>query len=148
MAGIPNPYASQDLFIPKDFSQAHVKQLVGRGDPHKPFPRQIDLWWLAMCLGVQLESRTPLGARDTLVKFNDGGILSSDPWRITQLELLALEQLGEGAMDDAAQTIQMASEFAATGLKEIAELCTGAPEPALTLMTRIADYVNLDSERE
>jgi hypothetical protein len=141
VGNIPNPYASQDLFVPKDFSDTYVKQLVGRSDARKPFARQVDLWWLALGLGLRLGYRTPLGSRDSLVKFNDGGILSSDPWRITHIELLALAELGEDGLEDPGQTIQMASEFAATGLKEIAELCAGAPEPTLTVVTRIVDYV-------
>ena len=140
MAGIPNPFANQDLFLSKTFHEHHVDHLVGRGDVRKPFPRQIDLWWLALCFGRRIGYRTQLGDRGTLVKFNDGGILSSDPWRITHLELLSLAELGEKGLEDPAQTIQVANEYVATGLSVIDDLCTGAPEPTLTLATRMVEH--------
>ena len=111
------------------------------GDVRKPFQRQIDLWWCALCLGVKIGRRTRLGPKDKLVKFNDGGILSSDPWRITHLELLALAEFREEGLDNPSGTIQMASEYAATGAKVIGEICVGAAEPTLTLLTQLPDYL-------
>lgn len=141
MATVLNPYANQDLFWPSDFHQNHVKALQGRGDVRKPFQRQIDLWWCALCLGVKIGQRTRLGPKAKLVKFNDGGILSSDPWRITHLELLALAEFGEEGLDNPSGTIQMASEYAATGARVIGETCMGAAEPTLTLLTQLPDYL-------
>ena len=141
MAAIFNPYSNQDLFLPKDFADNYVKALQARADVRKPFPRQIDLWWLAMCLGLRMGYRTQPGPRESLVKFNDGGILSSDPWRITHLALLALAELGEDGLDDPAGTIKMATEYAATGVGAIEEMCAGAPEPTLTVMTRVVEYL-------
>ena len=141
MAALSNPYANQDLFWQKEFRENYVKALQGRGDVRKPFQRQIDLWWCALCLGVKLGRRTPLGPKDRLVKFNDGRILSSDPWRITHLELLALAELGEEGLDNPSDTIQMAGEYAATGASVIEEICAGAAEPTLTLLTRLPDYL-------
>ena len=141
MAAIANPYGNQDLFWPMEFHQNHVKALQGRGDVRKPFQRQIDLWWCALCLGVRLGRRTRLGPKGELVKFNDGGILSSDPWRITHLELLALAELGEEGLDNPSGTIQMAAEYAATGASVIEKICVGAAEPTLTLLTQLPDYL-------
>ena len=141
MAALSNPYANQDLFWQKEFRENYVKAFQGQGDVRKPFQRQIDLWWCALCLGVKLGRRTPLGPKDRLVKFNDGGILSSDPWRITHLELLALAELGEEGLDSPSDTIQMAGEYAATGTSVIEEICAGAAEPTLTLLTRLPDYL-------
>ena len=141
MATILNPYANQDLFWPSEFHQNHVKALQGQGDVRKPFQRQIDLWWCALCLGVKIGQRTRLGPKAKRVKFNDGGILSSDPWRITHLELLALAEFGEEGLDNPSGTIQMASEYAATGARVIGEICMGAAEPTLTLLTRLSDYL-------
>ena len=142
MATIVNPYANQDLFWPSEFHQNYVRALQGRGDVRKPFKRQIDFWWCALCLGVKIGQRTRLGSKDKLVKFNDGGILSSDPWRITHLELLALAEFGEEGLDNPSGTIQMASEYAATGARVVGEICMGAGEPTLTLLTRLSDYLD------
>ncbi len=141
MAAISNPYSNQELFWPIEFRQNHVKTLQGQGDARKPFRRQIDLWWCALCLGVRVGRRTRLGPKEKLSKFNDGGILSSDPWRITHLELLALAEIGEEGLDNPSATIQMAAEYAATGTSVIEEICVGAAEPTLTLLTQLPDYL-------
>ena len=93
MTGIVNRYANQDLFI----ARAHRERLLGfvsqsEQDSH-PFERQVDAWWAAIAIGVQRGERTPLPSDQ--FKFNDGRILSSDPWRITHLELLALAEGGD-----------------------------------------------------
>ena len=141
MAALSNPYTNQDLFWPKEFHQNYVKAFQGQ-NVRKPFRRQIDLWWCALCLGVRRGHRTRL-KKDKRVKFNDGGILSSDPWRITHLELLALAELGEDGLDNSSRTIQMATEYAATGASVIEEICAGAADPTLTLLTRLPDYLEL-----
>jgi hypothetical protein len=44
-------------------------------------------------------------------------VLSSDPWRIIHLQLLAVGQTGDAKiLDDPGSIVQMANEFAATGL--------------------------------
>ena len=79
------------------FGTEFQKRLVDRSDVRVAFPRQVDLWWCALGIGVVEGHRTPLPDRDRLVKFNDGGILESDPWRTTRLELLALAEVGRSA---------------------------------------------------
>ena len=141
MTGLSNPYANQELSWPEQFYHNYVKSLQGRGDSSKPFQRQIDLWWCALCLGVRIGHRTRLGPKGKLVKFNDAGILSSDPWRITHLKLLALAEFGEEGLDNPSATIQMAAEYATTGASALEEICAGAAEPTLTLLTRLPDYL-------
>lgn len=143
MSVVANQFANQEIFLPKAFSETYVKLLVGRGgDSIRPFSRQIDLWWLALCLGFQAGRRVPSGPRDQLVKFNDGGILGSDPWRITHLELFGLAELGEGGLEDPAAVIQRASEYANAGLDIIEEICVATPEPTLAIMNRITEFVD------
>jgi hypothetical protein len=116
-----------------------IGELVSKGekDGSAPFPRQVDAWWMAMSIGVRQGRRTPLPER--VVKFNDGGILSSDPWRITQLELLTLSLLGAEALDSPSQTIRMASEFANTGFDWLLETVLGQAEPTLALINAVEE---------
>ena len=135
MTGIENRYANQDLFI----ARAHHGRLLGfvsrsEQDSH-PFARQVDAWWAAIVIGVQRGERTPLPSDQ--VKFNDGGILSSDPWRITHLELLALAEGGDEVLDKPTEVIRMASEYANTGFPHLFEHLMGQPEPTLNLMMRL-----------
>ena len=135
MTGTVNRYASQELFI----ARVHHKSLLefvsrSEQDSH-PFARQVDAWWAAIAIGVQQGQRTAHAA--DRVKFNDGGILSSDPWRITHLELLALAEGGPEILDKPAEVIRMASEYANTGFPRLLDHLMGEPEPTLNLMMRL-----------
>ena len=140
MPDVMNRYANQDLFLAQDVSEK-LGDFVSRSDRDvKPFSRQVDAWWLAIGIGVRLGRRTPLPA--STVKFNDGGILSSDPWRITHLEALALAEEGEQVMDSPAQVIRIAAEYANTGFPWLFEQLIGEAEPTLTLMNRLAEFTD------
>jgi hypothetical protein len=137
MVAVVNPYASQDLSIAAEVSE-RIGDFVSRSEKDgKPFARQVDAWWLGIGLGVHMGYRTPLPNKT--VKFNDGSILSTDPWRINHLELLALAEEGDAILDKPAQVIRIASEYANTGLPWLVDKLLGQHEPVLTLMNRLAD---------
>ena len=139
MVAVVNPYGSQDLFIDADVS-VRIGDFVSRSEKDgKPFARQVDAWWLAIGLGVHMGYRNALPGKT--VKFNDGGILSTDPWRITHLELLALAEEGESVLDKPVQVIRIASEYANTGFPWLIEQLLGQAEPTLTLMNRLVDVL-------
>ena len=130
-------YGNQDLFLPKDFHTAFRARLVSQSDERAPFNRQVDLWWYALGLGVRQGVRTPLPDRDALVKFNDGGILESDPWRITHLELLVMGEQSEDEASNPGIVIQTANEYAMTGCNTLAEELRGVIDPQLSLLSSI-----------
>ena len=130
-------YGNQDLFLPKDFHTAYRSRLVNQTDERAPFNRQIDLWWYALGLGVRQGVKTPLPDRDALVKFNDGGILESDPWRITHLELLVMGEKGENAASNPGIVVQTANEYAMTGCNALTEELGGVIDPQLSLLSSI-----------
>jgi len=137
MVTVANPYASQDLFIAAEVSE-RIGDFVSRSDKDgKPFARQVDAWWLAIGIGVHIGRRSKLP--DKTVKFNDGSILSTDPWRINHLELLALAEEGEFILDKPVQVIRIASEYANTGFPWLVEQLMGSHDPILTLMNRLPE---------
>lgn len=71
---------------------------------------------------------------------NDGGILSSNPWRITHLELLALAEGGEEALVSPSAVISMASEYANGGLNWIADTLLGEAAGTLRLINELAIF--------
>lgn len=134
---ITNRYANQDLYIAKCHHDS-LGNFVSRDEQkNKPFHRYVDAWWAAMAVGVKLGERTPLPSDVT--KFNDGRVLSSDPWRITHLELLALAEEGPGAIDRPANVIRMASEYANSGFPYLLDKLIGQNEPTLNLVHRLDD---------
>lgn len=127
-------YGNQDLWLPKGFHAEFKDRLVDRGKERVPFPRQVDLWWYALGLGVREGRRTDLPEREQLVKFNDAGILESDPWRITHLELLALSEGGQEKAANPSDVIQIANEFALAGCAMISEDLRGTVDPQMHLL--------------
>ena len=139
MAVIENPYVSHDLLIDKKLHEI-IAPHVSHGK--RPFRRWIDAWWLGLCIGHHQVQRLPLPERSQCTKFNDGGILSSDPWRITHLELLVLAEEGEDALVKPARVIRLASEYANSGLKWIADELLGEANGTLRLMNKLGEFRN------
>lgn len=128
MADIINRYASIDLFMPQDLHRV-IHEHVGVG---QVFPRQVDAWWIGFCLGVRHGQTRPLPDKRT--KFMDGSILSSDPWRIIHLELVALGLHGEEILTRPRDVVQLATEHANYGLELLVEALAAQNEPTLALM--------------
>lgn len=142
MTDIANRYATTDLFLAADYHD-QVGQYVSRSPSDtKPFSRQVDLWWAALCVGVQLGHRTALPDRERLVKFNTGAILGTDPWRITHMELLALDEEGQEVLLDPSRVVQIASEYAMTGLPWLCDQMLGEADPVLSLFNRLDEVLS------
>ena len=78
-----------------------------------PFSRSVDLWWAALCLGIREGIKsTPSSWHD----FVTGAVLNQDPWRIRHLELIALAEEGPKVLEEPGKVIDIANEYAATGI--------------------------------
>ncbi|WP_411871684.1 hypothetical protein [Vulcanococcus limneticus] len=137
MSLIVNPFDRSDLFL-ETKHHAIVAEAISRADGEKPFKRYIDAWWLALCIGVRKDHRVKLSGDTT--KFNDGGIFSSDPWRIIHLQLLGLSWLGSTALDHPTQIIQLSSEYVNGGIEWIVDTIHGQPNRTLAIYNRISEF--------
>ncbi len=132
-------YGNQDLFLPKSFHTEFKDRLIDQSKEYAPFRRQVDLWWYTLGVGVSKDKRTPMPKRDHLVKFNDGGILESDPWRITHLELLALAEEGESVASNPSKVVQIANEYVMTGCTSLVEELRVFVDPQNYLIAHIIE---------
>jgi hypothetical protein len=144
MSGIANRYAAQDLFLPKaahELVPSLVKQ-AGAGST-AAFDRQIDFWWAGLVIGLHNGRRTSASSLSDggLSKFNTGVVFDSDPWRIVQLELLALAEEGAEALEVPSRVIVIASEYAYTGVLALAEELRGQPSPQGSLTVRLSELL-------
>ena len=130
MAEVMNRYAAADLFMPDELHRV-IREHVGT---NQPFARQVDAWWIGFCLGVRQSQTRPLPAPEKRVKFMDGTVLSSDPWRIIHLELVAVGLRGEEILTRPRDVTQLATEHANYGLEMLVNALTGQNEPTLALM--------------
>jgi len=120
---IANPYANLELKIPKRYlEQFQTYTMTKRTEDgaakkdadRAPFDRYVDFWWASMGVGV-LEGRMS-GLEDSH-KFVTGVVLNQEPWRIIQLELLAIGQTGStDVLKQPGQVIDLANRYAATGI--------------------------------
>lgn len=138
MSALANPFDRTEIFIAAEHHTA-ITNTVDRSDPTVAFRRQIDAWWLALSIGVQADQRRPLS--DSPSKMTDGAIFSSDPWRITHLELLGLSWFGADALDRPRDIISTASEYANYGFDWVTETVQGAPNRTLAIYNRLADLI-------
>ena len=151
MAGVANPYAGFSLRIPSHEWEA-VRRFTStfRQDDgsvqdidNTPFERYVDLWWCAICMGVQDGHRSnPAEWHD----FYTGVVLNQDPWRIRQLELIAVSSGGVAVLSDPGTVIRIANEYAATGLAHIIDRMTGQVDPIWALTSLLRQAVEASME--
>lgn len=102
---------------------------------HVPFDRYADIWWLALCVGIQEGRRTSVNSDDWFQFIRAGEVLPSNPWRLFQLQLMAIGVTGNiDILSKPGELINMANEYAATGLPIILDelLGSGIPVWAMT----------------
>jgi hypothetical protein len=148
MVTVANPYANLPLRIPKHESDA-VRRFTTTFRPEdgskpdidrSPFDRYVDLWWAALCVGVREGRRSvPSEWHD----FVTGVVLNQDPWRIRQLELIALAETGDPAiLGESGKIISIANEYAATGTPILIDAMTGQTESIWAITTYFRSVVN------
>jgi hypothetical protein len=130
-AELVNRFANLPLRFPEremDFVQRYTQtkraeEGAPRSGDYRPFERYVDLWWAALCIGVRQGRRATEAEVGTWHKFIDTNqILPTDPWRAEHLMLLAVAQTGSTEiLAHPSNIIQMANEFAATGLMALAD---------------------------
>jgi hypothetical protein len=142
-----NPFQNLELRIPEvyredvnRFCQTQPDALVRTSPDDNPFPRYVDLWFLAVCLGARKGRRTPV---EKPHRFITGEILSRDPYRIELLELLAISFTGDPwVIDKPSEVIELANELAATGLPELLAMLTSGPaKPVWNLTDALLETV-------
>jgi len=122
-----NPYQNQELRYPKEFSESINDYLIGREEDKKkkhalrqrPFKRIVDIWMLALCLGVKKGKKRDLD-RDHSVKFIEGSIFTNDHWRVNFITALIIGiEDNVDIIANPRKVIQLANQYAAGGFSEI-----------------------------
>ena len=127
MAYVTNPFQSLELRIPeacRDEVDRFCQTQPGGGarpSPDEgPFERQVDIWFLAVCIGARKAKRTRLVRPH---RFIWGDILSRDPFRIELLELVAVSYTNDPwILENPSDIMDLANELAATGLPEVIDM--------------------------
>jgi hypothetical protein len=136
-----NPFQGLDVRVPNHFREAFGRYCQTHSEDggkssllHSPFPRMVDMWFLAVCLGAQAGKPADYELKDTY-KIIDASILSTDPWRIDALVLLAIGHTNSvDVIRQPRDVLAIASGFAVAGLDRLLEMLTdGDSEPVWNL---------------
>lgn len=125
-----NPFAGLDIMVPEDYRihfDTYVQRREGKNarPVHQPFARNIDMWFIAICLAVK-KNLKPNGPTGKAYKAAEGVVLSSDPWRPTALMLLAIADTDDASVvNRPGEMLRIASSYAISGLPELLAVLEG-----------------------
>ncbi len=148
-----NPFQNLELRIPEAYRtevDRYCQSQPGGGSrpspDDSPFPRQVDLWFLAVCVGAIAGRPIPV---EKPHRFINGEILSRDPFRIDLLELTAIAVKEDPwIIDKPADVMELANSLAASALPRVLEmLSTGNSKPIWNLTESLLESLPEGDER-
>ena len=137
-----NPFQAIDINVPIEFHESFTRYCQRSADPiidQSPFPRMVDLWFLAVCVAARLNLKPSDIAKHETRKIIDGSIFGSDPWRVHILMLIAIGKTGDvEIVSDPRKMIALANGLAVAGLPNVIEMLKdGSAEPIWNLSDAI-----------
>lgn len=133
-----NPFQAIDINVPVALHEAFTRYCQTGGNAvidQSPFPRMVDLWFLAVCVAARLDMEPVDIAKYETKKIIDGSIFGSDPWRVHTLMLVAIAKSGDvQIVSEPRKMMSIASGLAVAGLPKIIEMLKdGDAEPIWNL---------------
>jgi hypothetical protein len=134
-----NPFQAMELRLPSTYREEVSRYCQGATQDGKgislgeaPFPRVVDMWFLALCLAANNRKRLEDLALDKTYKFMDGTVLTSDPWRIDALMLLAVGMTSDPEIvADPRKIINLSNQLAAAGMPEVLDMLKNGDSEAI-----------------
>ena len=121
-----NAFAPTDIQLPERYQEYfHAYCLTrtegSRNNPEdSPFPRMVDMWFLALCIAVKEGLRPELQAKGKTYKAIEGNVFASDSWRSNALMLLAVAHTGDVKVTDRPHDMmRIANAYALAGLPRL-----------------------------
>ena len=141
-----NPFAAIDVSIPTEYHADVVRycQQEARASlDQSPFPRMVDLWFLAVSVAARLALKPEEVAGRKTTKIIDGSIFNSDPWRVHTLMLVAIAQAGTvDIVSDSRRMMAIANGLAIAGLPKALDLIKeGGGDPIWNLSEAVQNLV-------
>lgn len=133
-----NPFQGIDVSVPTEYHEdmSRYSQREGRAViDHSPFPRMVDMWFLAVCTAARQGLEPAEAGKYKTVKIIDGSIFGSDPWRVDTLMLLAIAHTGTvDIVAEPRKIMTLANGLAVAGMPKVIEMLKeGAGEPIWNL---------------
>lgn len=133
-----NPFQAIDITVPVEYHESFTRYCQTGGNAvldQSPFPRMIDMWFLAFCVGARLNLDPVDISKHETRKIIDGSIFSSDPWRVHALMLVAIAKSGDvQIVAEPRRVLALASGLAVAGLPKLVDMLKdGDAEPIWNL---------------
>lgn len=133
-----NPFQAIDVNVPVEYHDdfSRYSQTTGKAViDQSPFPRMVDLWFLAVCVAAKLDLKPVDIGKYATRKIIDGSIFGSDPWRVHTLMLVAVGISGDiQIVSEPRKMMSIASGLAIAGLPKVIEMLKdGEAEPIWNL---------------
>ncbi len=121
-----NNFASTDIQLPEKYQEYfHAYCLTrtegSRNNPEdSPFPRMVDMWFLALCIAVNEGLKPDLESKEKTYKAIEGTVFGSDSWRSNALMLVAIAHTGGMEVADRPhEMMRIANGYALAGLPRL-----------------------------
>lgn len=146
-----NPFSAIDLYVPTAFRDDFGKFCQTSGKTPidlSPFPRMVDLWFLAICVAVRRKLKPKdLPSADTY-KIIDGSIFGSDPWRIHALMLLAIGYSEDiEIVNEPRKMMALANGLAIAGIPDVIDMLRDGDAEAIWNISDAIDEILLKDKR-
>ena len=119
-----NAFASADIHLPDKYRQYFQTYCLTRVEgsqnrpEHSPFPRMVDMWFLALCIAVKEELKPEFNVQGKTYKAIEGNVFES--WRSNALMLLAIAHTDDVKVTDRPrEMIRIANAYALAGLPRL-----------------------------
>ncbi len=141
-----NEFAAVEIHLPKEFQKEfHAFCLTrvegSRNDPEEsPFPRMVDMWFLAMCLAVKEGISPDFKRKGETYNAIPGSVFGSDPWRSDVIMLLAIAHTGDVEISvNPREMIKIANAYAIAGLPRLIHILNDRTGD--TALDHISDFL-------
>ena len=129
-----NPFQGIDISVPVELHEAFTRYCQTSGNTtidQSPFPRMVDLWFLAVSVAARLDLEPVDIAKYETRKIIEGSIFGSDPWRVHTLMLIAIGKAGDvQIVSEPRKMMALANGLAVAGLPKVMEMLKdGEAEP-------------------
>ena len=121
-----NEFAGVDIHLPEEYRDYfHAYCLTrtegSRNNPEdSPFPRMVDMWFLAVCVAVKEELSPKFDVKGKMYKAIEGVVFGSDTWRSNALMLIAIAHTGNVEIaSNPNEMMRVANAYALAGLPRL-----------------------------
>lgn len=127
-----NPFQGIDINVPVEFHDSFTRYCGNSGVDDSPFPRMIDMWFLAVCMAARLGLQPDDVSKYQTKKIIEGSIFANEPWRVHALMLIAVAQSGDTKIvAEPRKMITIASGLAVAGLSKVIEMLKAGDAEAI-----------------